>query len=308
MKETFNFLSTNKKTQIHAQKWTPKTEPKAILQIAHGMVEFIDRYDDFANYLNNHGVLVVGHDHLGHGSSVNSEAEWGYFDEGDASQILINDMRTLMMLTKKDYPNVPYFVMGHSMGSFITRLFICNFSDDIDGVVICGTGQNSKAQLSFARKLTKIMSRTKGWDYRSDMINNLAFGGMNKQFKPARTPNDWLSRDEKQVDIYQAEPRCQFKFTLNGYYHLFDICYQVQETKNLEKMRKDLPVFMISGDKDPVGNNGKNVLKVYEAFKKVGMEDVECTLYPDYRHEILNEIDNEVVYADVLRWIESHID
>jgi alpha-beta hydrolase superfamily lysophospholipase len=140
------------------------------------------------------------------------------------------------------------------------------------------------------------------------MINNLAFGGMNKQFKPARTPNDWLSRDEKQVDIYQAEPRCQFKFTLNGYYHLFDICYQVQETKNLEKMRKDLPVFMISGDKDPVGNNGKNVLKVYEAFKKVGMEDVECTLYPDYRHEILNEIDNEVVYADVLRWIESHID
>lgn len=306
-KETFSFKSSNKRTDINAIKWTVDN-PKAILQLAHGMVEFIDRYDDFAKFLNKHDILVVGHDHLGHGHSVVSQDEWGFFDDHDATQYLIDDMHHITMVFKESYPNVPYFVFGHSMGSFITRYYLTQYSQVVDGAIICGTGQNPKLELIGGKTLAGIISTFKGNRYRSKLIDDLAFGSMNKAVKNPRTDKDWLSRDPKQVDLYLGEPRCNFMFTLNGYKHLFDTCLKVQDKKYINNIRKDLPILMISGDEDPVGGKeGKRVLEVYEQFKSIGINNIECILYPEYRHEILNEINNDIVYNDVLNWIEKRI-
>lgn len=306
-KQYFKFLSSNNETDINAIRWIPDTDIIAIVQIAHGMVEYIDRYDDFANYLCTQGILVVGHDHLGHGDSIKDKSEWGYFAESDGPQHLINDMHTLTKITKDQYPNIPYFVFGHSMGSFITRYYLTQFSQDIDGAIICGTGQNSKMQVIGGKAFTNILALFKGWKHRSKFIDKMAFGGMNKGIKDPRTSKDWLSRDEHQVDLYLNEERCQFMFTLNAYHTLFDTILKVQQDQHIKKMNVKLPIFLIAGDKDPVGNNGKDIVKVYERYKKIGVSDITYKLYQDYRHEILNEIDNIVVYEDVVQWILAHL-
>lgn len=305
-KETFKFLSSNKTSQINAIKWIPDNEIVSILQLTHGMAEYIDRYDDFAKFLNTHGILVVGHDHLGHGDSVTDPSGYGFFSENDATQYLIDDMYALTTMTKEEYPNIPYYVFGHSMGSFITRHYITQYSQSIDGAIICGTGQMPKAVLTAGRALTKSMATFKGWHYKSTMIDKMGFGGFNKGFENPRTSVDWLSRDEAQVDKYREDDRNGFIFTLNGYYHLFNTCLKTQDKALLNQIRKDLPLLLIAGDKDPVGENGKSVLAVANQYKDLGIKDVVCILYPEYRHEILNEIDNDVVYNDILKWITSH--
>ncbi|CAM3705211.1 alpha/beta fold hydrolase [Erysipelothrix urinaevulpis] len=307
MKENFNYPSTNKRTNIKASQWIPDNEPKAILQIVHGMVEFIDRYDGFASYLNQQDILVVGHDHLGHGESVNHESEWGYFAKEESADILVEDVESLRKITAEKYPELPYFILGHSMGSFVTRNYLLKHSESIDGVIICGTGQNPLIQLKSAKILTRTLAQFRGWRHRSKLIDKLAFGGMNRQFEPARTTSDWLTRDEEIVDFYNHEPRCQFIFTLNGYETLFDLCIKMQDKEKLSLMRKDLPVLFIAGDKDPVGKNGQYIHDVVSDFNEVLSQPAEWILYPDYRHEILNEIGKEQVYHDVSEWITKQL-
>lgn len=306
-KQYFKFLSSNKKTTINAIRWVPDNDIVAILQISHGMVEFIDRYDDFANFLSENGILVVGHDHLGHGDSVNDKSEWGYFAKENSPQHLINDMHTVTIDTKKLYPEVPYFILGHSMGSFITRYYLTQFSNELDGVIICGTGQNPKAQVIGGKVFARIVSLLRGWTFRCPIIDKMAFGGMNKGIDNPRTDKDWLTRDPDIVDKYLNDERCSFMFTVNGYYNLFDIILKVQQDKYTKQMNMNLPISLIAGDKDPVGNNGKSILKVYEMYKRIGVQNIDYTLYEGYRHEILNEVGKEVVYNDVLQWILNHI-
>lgn len=304
-KEEFYFDSNDGLTKIRALKFIPDGEVKAILQISHGMVEFIDRYEGFANYLCEKGFLVVGNDHLGHGGSVNSKEDWGYFAKKDGYRIVLNDILKLLNIVKKDYPNRKYYLLGHSMGSFLARLFLIEYGNELDGAIIMGTGQQSKGTLVAGKALTKLISLFKGERYRSSFINNMALGSYNKKFEPSTTHCDWLTKDEKIVNWYYNEPRCQFVFTLNGYYNLFSLIEQIIDEKNLEKMPKDLPVLIVSGEDDPVGNFGKDPKAVYEAFKSVGMKNIDLKLYPNDRHEILNEIDKDLVYDDIYNWLKK---
>lgn len=302
-KEEFYFDSADGVTRIRGIKYIPEKEIVGILQIAHGMVEFIDRYEAFATFLCDNGFLVIGNDHLGHGGSVNSKEDWGYFAKKDGYKVVLKDMLKVLENTKKEYPDKKYYLLGHSMGSFLARLFIIEYGDKLDGAIIMGTGQQNNATLIAGKCLIKIISLFKGERYRSRFINNMALGSYNKKFEPSKTHCDWLTKDSDVVDWYYHEPRCHFIFTLNGYYNLFSLIQQIIKKKNLLKMPKELPILIVSGEDDPVGNFGKDPLSVYELFKESGMKNVECKLYPTDRHEILNELDKSDVYNDLSNWL-----
>lgn len=302
------FQSNNGIDKIHSICWeSSKIEVKAVVQIAHGMVEHIERYDEFANFLNNEGIVVVGNDHLGHGNSVRDNNKYGFFSNENGDEYLIEDMRSLFIRTKEKYSNVPYILFGHSMGSFLTRKYISKYSDDLDGVIICGTGNQSRATINIGQKVVRFLIKLKGEEYRSKLVDNLAFGGYNKKFQPARTSKDWLSSDSKMVDEYLQDKKCDFIFTLSAYRDLFSVIDFVSKVHNIESIRKSIPVLFIAGNMDPVGNFGKGVEEVYNKFKSAGIRDVSLKLYDGKRHEILNEVDKEEVYKDVVLWVEHII-
>ncbi|HHZ02025.1 MAG TPA: alpha/beta hydrolase [Tissierellia bacterium] len=300
----FYFNSKDGKTKIRALMWIPKNEIKAILQISHGMLEHMERYDHFGNYMASKGILVVGNDHLGHGSSVTSEEDRGYLYKD--WHALIEDMHNLMVIIREKYPGVPYFLLGHSMGSFLTRYFITVYGKEIDGAIIMGTGQQPRALIKFGLLLTHFIALFKGWKYRSKFINYLVLGENNKKFKPAKTKSDWLTRDEKIVDAYLSDNRIDFIFTLNGFNNLFRLILQMNDKSQINNISKDLPLLLVSGQNDPVGDFGKGVHKTYNMYKALGMKNISMKLYAEDRHEILNELDREQVYEDILRWIEKN--
>lgn len=306
-KEEFCFKSSDGKTGIHAVKWIPEGEVKAVLQISHGMVEYIERYEEFASHMAAQGILTAGHDHLGHGHSIGSEEDFGYFADEQGNTKLLRDINEMRKRLQKEYPDVPYFLLGHSMGSFLARQYICVYGQGLSGAVIMGTGYQPKALTVAGMALTKVMAALKGWRYRSRLIDNMAFGSYNKKFEPARTDKDWLSRNEGNVDAYKKEKRCSFMFTLNGYYNLFLSLYKLSCRDYVGKMPKELPVFFVSGEDDPVGGFGDGVKKVYRQFVGLGLENVSMKLYPDDRHEILNELDRDIVYEDIAKWITNLI-
>lgn len=304
-KEEFYFTSSCTDTKIHAVEYKPEGEVAAILQISHGMVEFIERYEHFAKFMNENGILVVGNDHLGHGKSVNSKEDYGYFCKENGNGVLIKDLYRLTEITKEKYPNVAYFLLGHSMGSFYARQYLFEYGSSLDGAIIMGTGFQPKILVKLGKLLAKTLAAFKGWRYRSEFVNNMAFGSYNKHFKPARTKMDWLSKDEKNVDDYLADERCTFIFTLNGYYNMFAGIERLYDKTLLNKMPKDLPVFFVSGSEDPVGEFSKGVKRAYRSFKDVGMKNVSIKLYEKGRHEILNDTEKDEVYRDILEFIKK---
>ncbi len=305
-KEEFTFASGDGRTKIHAVRWLPAQKPKAILQISHGMVEFIDRYDGFANFLTKQGLLVTGNDHLGHGASIGSPEDFGFFADGDGAQVVLEDLHRLTRITKEAYPQIPYFLLGHSMGSFFARRYLCCFGQELDGAIIMGTGNQTRLQAGMGMLLTTLLARFHGWRYRSNFIDRMAFGGYNAKFEPARTEKDWLTKDAEIVDAYLADPRCTFLFTLNAYYSLFHMISLLHQKAFLSQIPKNLPVLFLAGAEDPVGNFGKGVKQVAETFRKLGVRQVQCKLYPNDRHEILNELDREAIYEDIACWLEDH--
>lgn len=307
-KEEFYYVSSDNKTKIYGIRWLPENRSIiGILQIAHGMQEFIDRYDEFAKTLAEKGFLVIGNDHLGHGNSVISKTDWGFFSDQNGGAVLLEDMHVLMNITKEQYPKIPYFLLGHSMGSFLTRQFITFYGNELQGAIIVGTGCQPYISVKAGQLLTVIVAKFKGWRYRSKFIDNLALGGNNKRFEPSRTPKDWLSRDKKIVDNYIADERNNFMFTLNAYKNMFDFILYLYDKKNLIHMPKLMPILIISGKDDPVGNFGKGASKVYKSFIKLGMRVVTFKLYEGYRHEIINEAGREIVYEDILLWLYKYI-
>ena len=305
--EHFTYPSADGKTTIHAMRWIPEGEITAILQIVHGMLEFIERYDDFATWLAERGFLVVGNDHLGHGDSLTCEEERGYFADKVPDRTVLMDMRELHRMTEREYPDLPYFMLGHSMGSFLAQYYLCCYGKRLDGAIISGTGYHSKPEAGFGMSLCKGIARRKGWHYRSSFVNKLVMGSMNKRFEPARTPCDWLSRDQAVVDAYIADYRTRFVFTLNAFYGMFHTLSVIADDKELGKIPVTLPVLFISGELDPVGNFGAGVKKTLAKYASVGIRDVQCRIYPNDRHEILNELDKEDVYKDVERWMREKI-
>lgn len=303
-KQEFYFDSRDREHKIHAVRWLPEVEkPVCIVQIVHGMAEYIDRYDEFAVYLAEKGILVVGDDHLGHGKSVRQGGPYGYFCREDAPTVLVRDEHRLKKMTQEQYPGVPYIILGHSMGSFITRNYLLRYGSGINGVVIVGTGMQAKPTLLCARALAAVQRVFRGAKHVSELLNVAAFGAYNKRIKPHKTLFDWLSRNEDNVRSYIEDPMCGFTFTVNGFQTLFQLIWNLHDEEKLQKMPKQLPVFFISGEEDPVGNYGQGVKQVYQSFLKAGMENVQMKLYPEDRHELLNETDRENVYGDVYRWI-----
>lgn len=307
MKEEFYYKSQDGITDIHAVKWHSDCTPIAVLQIVHGMVEFIERYDLFAEFLAEKGIVVFGNDHLGHGKSVINESRYGYFAKNDGNAKLLGDIHALHGIASSQYGGIPYFILGHSMGSFLTRQYIEKHSNDLDGAIIMGTGSQPAAILNIARTVCSTIALFKGWEYRSKFVDNLAFGGYNKKFEPAHTDKDWLSKDDDIVANYIAEPKCRFLFTLNGYHNLFYSIKDCQKKRNIAAIPKKLPVLFVAGAEDPVGNFGKGVYRAYKAFVKAGISDVSVKLYENDRHEILNETDKQNVFDDIFQWINVRL-
>ena len=303
----FTYLSNDKATKIHAMEWKGDRPVRGIVQIVHGMIEFIDRYDDFARYLTDHGFLVVGNDHLGHGASVRSDEMYGYFAPKSPERVVLADIRELHRRTQEQYPDVPYFMLGHSMGSFFVRAYVCIYGKYLDGAIVSGTAYHSAIETRTGMMLCQVMARARGWMYRSPLMTWIVMGGFNKRFEPARTKVDWLTRDEKIVDTYRADKRCHFTFTLNGYYGMFRILDQLTKKSRLTRMPASLPLFFIAGEMDPVGNFGDGVKRVVVQLRALGAAQVECRLYPNDRHEVLNELNRAEVYEDVLEWLNKHI-
>lgn len=307
----FTFLSNDEKTAVHAVKWTPDSgEYKAILQITHGMVEFIERYADFAEFLTKNGYMVVGHDHIGHGQSVATKEDWGYFCEGNPSDTVIEDIHKLRTMIQAENPGVPYFLLGHSMGSFMLRKYLAFHNENLRGAIIMGTGFIPENLTNLALKLTAVVAKLRGSRHRSKLIQSLAFGADYKGFDmTGEKPEDsWLTKDVAIVNQYYNEPRCTYMFTVNGYKGLFEAVNFSCNPKNAARIPKKLPLFIVSGKQDPVGGLGKGVKDVYEMYKTAGLADLTYKLYENDRHEILNETDRQVVYSDLLAWMNVRID
>lgn len=308
MRDEFYFPSKDGNTEIHTIEWKPEGEVKAVLQICHGMVEYIRRYDEFAQFLCGEGYYVVGNDHLGHGKSIQAKSEYGFFNEKYGNACVLGDMHTLRQRTEKKYPGVPYFMLGHSMGSSLLRQYIQMYGNGLSGAVLMGTvADHKKAALLFGKRLCRVMAAFRGWHYRSKMVDNLVLGAYNKKFKPARTRADWITSDNENLDMYVADPLCSFMFTVNAYYNVFSGMIGIQRKESVYMIPKGLPVLFVSGADDPVGEFGKGVRKIYEKYRAAGIRDVTLRLYTGDRHEILNETDRDQVYKDLLGWFEKHI-
>ena len=306
MKQDLYYDSIDGEHKIHAIEWDPAGAPKAILQLIHGMTEYIGRYDEFASFMADHGFCVVGNDHLGHGDSVNSPDDYGFFREKNGNKCLLEDIRTLRDMTREKFPHLPYFILGHSMGSFLARQFMARYGDGLDGAVIMGTGSQPIATLNSGMLLCTLIALVRKWKYRSKLVKNMASGKYNERFGDA-TPAEWLSKNVKNKLAYLSNPKCTFMFTVNGYYNLFYSFKDCQKKETIAKIRKNLPVLLTSGAEDPVGSYGLGVKKAFKLYKDAGIKDLQMKLYKGDRHEILNELDRQQVYEDLLAWFESKI-
>lgn len=303
MRTEFEYASKGAGT-IHAYRWAPEGTPIAVLQLVHGIAEHMLRYDEFARYLNGHGVLVTAEDHMGHGRSVGSGAE-RYFAGGWLSAV--GDTYELLRRTKEEFPDLPYFVLGHSMGSFMTRTLLFTYPNaGLRGAVICGTGWQSGATLAAGRTLCAMEQLRLGETKPSPLLNNLMFGAFNRKFPDAKTENDWICADPAVVRSYTDDPLCGGSASVGLAREMLRGIGMIEKKKNLAAMPKELPVLFIAGKSDPVGNMGKGVKRSAQAFRDVGMKSVELKLY-DGRHEILNERNRGEVYDDVWRFLEKNL-
>lgn len=304
----FTFPSADGIHQIHAMEWLPADrEPKAVVQLIHGMSEYIARYDPFARFLAEQGYAVVGHDHLGHGKTAAGPEEYGFLAEKDGWRCLLLDARQLRVDAGERFPRIPYFLMGHSMGSFVARGYLIEYSGTVDGCILSGTGQEPNGVISLGNLAAALLEKFKGKRAHSGFLNKLSVGAYNARFKPNRTSADWICSDEAVVDAYLADPLCNFLPTIGMYHDIFRGLEFLNTPSNLRKMDSFVPVLLLSGDKDPVGEEGDGVRRVYSILRYNGVREVTLQLYPGGRHEMLNEPNKEEVYQYILAWLEDHL-
>lgn len=303
----FYFNSSTGKNKIHARMCVPDTQPRAIVQIIHGIAEYIDRYDEFMTFLADNGIIAVGTDHLGHGKSIESEEQTGFFAYENGWDYVVRDEEVLRLAMHENYPELPIIVFGHSMGSFMTRTLLIRYPDAFNAAIISGTGNQGAALVNGGLFMGNLVTGLKGAHHYSKFLNNLAFGSYNKIYENPKTEYDWLTRDEANVQKYIDDPLCGFIPSCSLFRDMMTGVKFITNKKNLTAMNKDMPVYFMSGDKDPVGECGKGVQKAYNNFLEAGMKDVSIKLYPEGRHEMLNEINKAEVYGDILTWLNSKI-
>ena len=307
--EEFTFLSSDGQTRLHAMLWLPEGEIRGILQIAHGVAEHVARYDGFARYLCARGIAVAGHDHLGHGKSLPDGATPVYFGAQDGWQHAVDDIHALHQRLQEEFPNMPLCIMGHSMGSFLTRSYLIRYPGTVKAAVIMGTGWQPRAAITGGLAVANAVAAVAGENATSDLVTELAFGSYNKLFAPNRTKVDWLSADESNVDDYIADPLCGADATVGLFRQMLHGIRFNQRMSHLRQMDKDMPVLFVAGDKDPVGSCGKGVRQTYDAFRQAGMRDCTLKLYPGLRHEILNEKAYAAeITKDIETWLLSRLE
>lgn len=304
---SFYFDSSDGFTVIHGEEWLPEGKPKAVLEIAHGIAEYIHRYNDFAEFLAENGIAVVGEDHIGHGESIMEGMRCGSFAKENGWNCIVSDLHTIRKMYGEKYPDVPYFLMGHSMGSFLARTYLIKYPGDVDGAIIMGTGQQGGALVAGGRFIGKIIGKKNGFDKPHDLVTKLAFGSYNNKIENPRTVYDWLSVNEENVDKYIADPLCGFPASVGLFLEMLGGIGFIGKQENVNKMDVTKPVLFISGNEDPVGDYGKGVKAAFASFDKAGVKDLSCKLYPGLRHEILNEDCRLDVYKYILGWLDERI-
>jgi alpha-beta hydrolase superfamily lysophospholipase len=302
--EERTYPSADGKTQVHAYIWRPTEPPRGIIQLSHGMCEYVQRYDEWARRFCAAGYIFCGNDHLGHGNTAPNADELGYTDPRNGATYLVEDLHTLTLLMKKEYPAAPVVLYGHSMGSFAARLYLSRYGKDIAAAIISGTA-GAGAPTGLGRMLAHTVAAFKGDHHRSKLLTAVAFGSYNNKFKDEDSRQSWLTRDLQVQEAYAKDAFSKFIFTTAGYDTLFSLLGEVSKRSWAKKVPKTLPVMLLSGDMDPVGAYGKGVRQVQERLTRAGCERVVLKLYEGGRHEMHNETNRDEVFADILTFLED---
>lgn len=294
---------------IYTYKWEDENikKPKAVIQIAHGMAETAQRYETFAKVLTKNGYIVYINDHRGHGKTAKIIENVGHLAEKEGFRCLVEDMYTLTNIIKKENEDLPIYLFGHSMGSFASQRYIMDYSNNLSGLILCGSNGKQGIILNLAHLIINREIKKYGRRSRSNKINDLIFGGQIIR-RNEKTKFDWLSRDKEQVEKYINDPFCGVVCSCGFFYDLVQGLKEIEDKENLKKVPLDIPIYIISGDKDPIGKNGKGVLRLRDRYIKLGVKDVTCKLYKDGRHELLNEINKEEVFEDIICWLNNKIE
>ena len=306
MQSSTTTVSASDGTGLHTHRWLPDGEPKAVVQVAHGMAEHSARYARLAEALTAAGYAVYANDHRGHGSTA-GKADHGYFADRDGWATVVADLRAVTRFAQEEHPGLPVFLLGHSMGSFLSRAYVIEDSRDLAGLVLSGTSGDPGLLRSVGVVLARTESALRGRRHVSTLLDRLTFGKYNAAFKPTRTAFDWLSRDEAEVDLYVADEQCGNTFTSAFFADLAGGVGAINDPRKVARVRRDLPILLVAGDQDPVGDKGKGPRAVREQYAAAGVTDTTVTLYPGARHEILNETNRDEVTADILRWLDAHL-
>ncbi|MFC2947208.1 alpha/beta hydrolase [Virgibacillus sediminis] len=302
--ETEYWQLMSDKTEVYTKKWhQPGTEPKAIVQLAHGMVEHINRYNEFAEYLLDQGIFVYGNDHRGHGKTAVKQGKFGYFAEKDGFARVTRDLIEITERIRQDHPAVPIFLLGHSMGSFMVRRYIQSESKELSGAIMMGTGYYSNILSRFGRGISSILPR----DQESAFMHELVFGFNNRRIAQKVTSFDWLSSDPEEVQAFLDDPYTDFIPTGSFFHDLMTGISEIHNRQKLNAVRSDLPLLFISGAQDPVGAYEKGIWKTARLYLKAGVQDITAMLFPEGRHEILHEVNKEEVFEQIYAWIHHRI-
>lgn len=305
MRKEYKVPSSVGNRMLRTVVWTPLGKSKAAVVLVHGMMEHIDRYEEFAMYLRRQGYAVVGYDQLGHGKTAVNREELGFFAKKQGQKIVIQDIQRVIVCTKKQFPEVPVILFGHSMGSFFVRKYVTVYGKEIDGAIFCGTGAMPMPTLSAGLTVARFLKLTKGSHYRSAFLHSQVFDANNRQIENPQTEKDWLTKDVNKLQENLQDPYCNFMFTTGAYVDFMKIIFDLQRKKGLSHMPKELPVLMIAGGQDPVGHEGEDVAILCDIFREMGMEQVTLILCEEDRHEILNETDRQAVYRQIEKWMDT---
>ena len=302
-----NWYEATPKATIHGVLWMPEVEPVGIIQIAHGVTEYIDRYEEFANIMTQKGFIVCGNDHRGHGASYTASKVPMYLGEKDSWYETAEDLYKVSCRMKKDFPDLPYVLVGFSMGSFLVRTALINYPDIADAAIIMGTGQQSSIALKLAKFMAAKEEKKYGYAATTQKIDELTFGTYNKKFKPNNTKFDWLCADPQALEEYLLDPRRGDSMTVGLFSEMLEGMEFTADIKNIREMNLNIPILFMSGEDDPVGENGRGVKKAAKAFHRAGVKTIDVVIYEGCRHDILHDYCKSDVYADIIEWLKFAI-